>query len=122
MRMPDAQMPKFQRSLRSFREFGVGLLLDHGGWIDEIWSRRYGRHKRLRLSGQGVSSDIWRVSLPDRAGTVHLVCIKRALAKLKVEADWQVPVERNAYEVCVAWFKVGGLAGRSSAKSLGHQI
>ncbi|MEC8775007.1 MAG: aminoglycoside phosphotransferase family protein, partial [Pseudomonadota bacterium] len=32
----------------------------------------------------GVSSDIWRVSLPDRT-----VCIKRALAKLKVEADWQ---------------------------------
>ena len=31
------------------------------------------------------------------------MCIKRALAKLKVEADWQVPVERNAYEV--AWFK-----------------
>jgi len=46
----------------------------------------------------GVSSDIWRVSLPDRT-----VCIKRALAKLKVDADWRAPVERNAYEV--AWFQ-----------------
>ena len=42
----------------------------------------------------GVSSDIWRVDLP--AGPV---CVKRALAKLKVAQDWRAPVERNAYEV-----------------------
>ena len=41
----------------------------------------------------GVSSDIWLVELPERK-----VCIKRALAKLKVQADWQAPVSRNAYE------------------------
>jgi len=41
----------------------------------------------------GVSSDIWRVELPGRS-----LCIKRALAKLKVSADWQAPVSRNAYE------------------------
>lgn len=41
----------------------------------------------------GVSSDIWRVDLPGRS-----LCIKRALAKLKVSADWQAPVSRNAYE------------------------
>lgn len=41
----------------------------------------------------GVSSDIWRVDLPDGP-----VCVKRALARLKVEACWEVPVERNAYE------------------------
>lgn len=41
----------------------------------------------------GVSSDIWRVELPDKA-----VCVKRALASLKVEADWRAPVERNNYE------------------------
>lgn len=47
----------------------------------------------------GVSSDIWRVDLASGP-----VCLKRALPKLKVAADWQVPVERNAYEV--AWFDV----------------
>tara|TARA_Y100001934_G_scaffold275567_2_gene370303 strand:+ start:72 stop:1076 length:1005 start_codon:yes stop_codon:yes gene_type:complete len=46
----------------------------------------------------GVSSEIWRVTLPDRT-----VCVKRALAKLKVDADWQAPVERNSFEV--AWFE-----------------
>ena len=45
-----------------------------------------------RLTG-GVSSDIWRIDLP--AGPI---CIKRALAKLRVAADWQAPVERNRYE------------------------
>ena len=45
-----------------------------------------------RLTG-GVSSDIWRIDLP--AGPV---CVKRALAKLRVAADWQAPVERNRYE------------------------
>ena len=44
------------------------------------------------LSG-GVSSDIWRADLPDRT-----LCIKRALAKLKVQADWFAPVERNTSE------------------------
>ncbi len=47
----------------------------------------------------GVSSDIWRVQTRDRE-----FCVKRALSKLKVEADWFAPVERNLYEV--AWFRV----------------
>ena len=34
----------------------------------------------------GVSSDIWRVDLP--AGPV---CVKRALAQLRVKADWRAP-------------------------------
>ena len=46
----------------------------------------------------GVSSDIWRIDLPDGP-----VCVKRALAKLKVEMDWRAPVGRNAYEV--AWME-----------------
>ena len=45
-----------------------------------------------RLTG-GVSSDIWRIDLP--AGPV---CVKRALAKLRVAADWRAPVARNLYE------------------------
>ena len=42
----------------------------------------------------GVSSDIWRVDLPGGA-----VCVKRALEKLKVAAEWRAPVTRNATEV-----------------------
>jgi hypothetical protein len=45
-----------------------------------------------RLTG-GVSSDIWRIDL-----TTGSVCVKRALAKLRVAADWQAPVERNRFE------------------------
>jgi tRNA A-37 threonylcarbamoyl transferase component Bud32 len=46
----------------------------------------------------GVSSDIWRVDLP-----AQTICVKRALASLKVEADWQAPTERNIYEW--KWFQ-----------------
>ena len=46
-----------------------------------------------------VSSDIWKVIA---AGRVY--CVKRALRKLKVEADWFAPVERNRYEV--AWYRI----------------
>jgi len=48
--------------------------------------------------GGGVSSDIWRVDLEDRT-----VCVKRALAKLRVAADWRAPVSRNLYEW--RWFE-----------------
>jgi len=41
----------------------------------------------------GVSSDIWRVDLPGRS-----ICVKRALAKLRVGSDWHAPVSRNRYE------------------------
>jgi 5-methylthioribose kinase len=50
-----------------------------------------------RLTG-GVSSDIWRVELGRGP-----VCVKRALAKLRVQQDWFAPVERNAYEA--AWMR-----------------
>jgi aminoglycoside phosphotransferase (APT) family kinase protein len=58
-------------------------------------------HQDIRLTPLtgGVSSDIYRVDLPDRT-----FCIKRALAKLKVAADWQAPVERNRFEV--EWMRV----------------
>jgi aminoglycoside phosphotransferase (APT) family kinase protein len=42
----------------------------------------------------GVSSDIWRVDLPDG----RTICIKRALPRLKVAAEWYAPVSRNAFE------------------------
>ena len=49
------------------------------------------------LSG-GVSSDIWRVDCAGRS-----LCVKRALAQLKVAAEWKAPPSRNAYEW--AWMK-----------------
>lgn len=63
-----------------------------------------------QLTG-GVSSDIWRVDLP--AGPV---CVKRALAKLKVAADWRAPVGRNAYEA--AWMRVAGAAAPGAVPRL----
>jgi aminoglycoside phosphotransferase (APT) family kinase protein len=45
-----------------------------------------------RLTG-GVSSDIWRVDIAERS-----LCVKRALARLKVAAEWNAPLSRNAYE------------------------
>jgi aminoglycoside phosphotransferase (APT) family kinase protein len=41
----------------------------------------------------GVSSDIWRVDLPGRS-----LCVKRALAQLRVASEWLAPVSRNRYE------------------------
>jgi aminoglycoside phosphotransferase (APT) family kinase protein len=49
----------------------------------------------------GVSSDVYRVDLPSGA-----ICVKRALPKLKVAADWHVPVERNRWEV--EWMRIVG--------------
>ena len=51
----------------------------------------------------GVSSDIWRVETP--AGPI---CVKRALAKLRVVADWCAPIERNLYEA--RWMRVAAKA------------
>ena len=49
----------------------------------------------------GVSSDILRIDSSGRS-----LCFKRALAKLKVAADWRAPVERNHAEV--EWLRVAG--------------
>jgi len=48
--------------------------------------------------GGGVSSDIYRVEVGGRT-----FCVKRALPKLRVAADWRVPVDRNAAEA--AWLR-----------------
>jgi aminoglycoside phosphotransferase (APT) family kinase protein len=50
----------------------------------------------------GVSSDIYRVDLPSGV----TVCVKRALPKLKVAADWRAPVGRNRWEA--EWMRVAG--------------
>ncbi len=49
----------------------------------------------------GVSSDIFRAELPG-----GVICVKRALGRLKVAADWRVPVERNRWEA--EWMRVAG--------------
>jgi aminoglycoside phosphotransferase (APT) family kinase protein len=49
----------------------------------------------------GISSDIFRVDVAGRR-----FCVKRALAKLKVAADWRAPVERNHSEA--EWIRVAG--------------
>jgi aminoglycoside phosphotransferase (APT) family kinase protein len=51
----------------------------------------------------GVSSDIWRVELERGA-----VCVKRALARLRVAQMWEAPVERNRYEA--EWMRIAGEA------------
>ncbi len=62
----------------------------------------------------GVASDIWRLDL-DRGP----VCVKRALAKLKVAQDWRAPVERNAFEA--AWLETANrIVAGAAPKVLAH--
>ena len=63
-----------------------------------------------RLTG-GVSSDIWRIDLPTGP-----ICVKRALPKLRVAADWHAPIERNRYEA--AWMARAAAARPGSAPAL----
>ena len=60
-----------------------------------------GERPRMQALTGGVSSDIWKVET-----TARTLCVKRALARLKVEADWRAPIERNAYEA--AWMREAG--------------
>jgi aminoglycoside phosphotransferase (APT) family kinase protein len=62
----------------------------------------------------GVSSDIVKVEQGTR-----VFAVKRALAKLKVAADWRAPVERNGYEL--AWLKIaGGIVPEAVPEVLGE--
>ena len=64
---------------------------------------RPGEAFRAETLPGGVSSDILRIDLPGRSPGLSF-CFKRALAKLKVAADWRAPVERNHAEV--EWLRV----------------
>jgi aminoglycoside phosphotransferase (APT) family kinase protein len=59
----------------------------------------------------GVASDIWKIFLPNGP-----VCVKRALAKLRVAADWRAPVERNRYEA--RWMQRAAAAAPGSVPEL----
>lgn len=62
----------------------------------------------------GVSSDIWRLRMGNRE-----VCVKRALARLKVEKEWLASQSRHASEVL--WLRqVALFAPRSVPEILGH--
>ena len=62
----------------------------------------------------GVSSDIWKVEADGRC-----YCVKRALSRLKVEADWFAPLDRNLYEV--AWYRIANdILPGSAPQILGH--
>jgi len=62
----------------------------------------------------GVSSDIWKVEL--RSGPV---CVKRALARLRVAQVWEAPVERNRYEWL--WMETAArIAPGSAPRVLAH--
>lgn len=71
------------------------------------------RLELLPLTG-GVASDIWKVTTA-RATVV----VKRALARLRVAQEWQVPVARNASEV--AWLREAArVAPRAVPRVLAH--
>ena len=83
------------------------------------WLRQAGladadeRPSMAALTG-GVSSDVFLVDL--RRGPV---CVKRAIAQLRVSSDWRVPVARSDYEV--AWLRtVRSLDGPIVPEVLAH--
>src|SRR5262249_44986043 len=53
-----------------------------------------GANATFTPSGAGVSSELWRRDAGDKT-----FCVKRALPRLNVAADWQAPVRRNVEEV-----------------------
>ncbi|MFI0843771.1 phosphotransferase family protein [Mesorhizobium sp. IMUNJ 23232] len=62
---------------------------------------RPGERPVLEPLGGGVSSEIWKVSTAAGA-----LCVKRALARLKVAAVWEAPLERSHFEA--EWMRVAG--------------
>lgn len=70
-----------------------------------------GQGARGEALAGGVSSDIWHLILPDG----REVCVKRALPKLKVTADWRAPVARNLYEARWLAEANGALPGAAPA-------
>lgn len=54
---------------------------------------RPGEAPRFSPLTGGVSSDIWLVETAQGR-----LCVKRALPKLRVDADWFAPIERNVFE------------------------
>lgn len=73
-----------------------------------IREKRLGEPSRIESLSGGVSSDIWRVDLPSGR-----VCVKRALARLRVAQLWEAPIERNRYERL--WMQAAAAAAPGAA-------
>jgi aminoglycoside phosphotransferase (APT) family kinase protein len=71
------------------------------GALSRMGLLRAGERPAMSPLTGGVSSDIVRVELEGGP-----ICLKRALPRLKVQADWQAPVERSRYEV--DWMRTAG--------------
>lgn len=92
-RIPDVKI------LRGLRRLGL---------LEELDSAAF------EMLAGGVSSDIWKISTRGR-----VYCVKRALPKLKVQADWFAPVERNRFEV--AWYQIANrIVPGSAPRVLAH--
>lgn len=82
--------------------------------LERMGLARPGETVRLTPLTGGVSSDIHLVETQDRR-----FCIKRALARLKVAAVWEVSAARNAAEA--AWLRtVGGWLSEAVPRILGE--
>jgi Ser/Thr protein kinase RdoA (MazF antagonist) len=82
--------------------------------LAEMGLARAGGDDPMTPLGGGVSCDVFAVDLPGRR-----ICVKRALPKLRVAADWQAPPERAEAEV--AWIRlVAGIDPRLVPQVLGE--
>ncbi|MET0271451.1 MAG: aminoglycoside phosphotransferase family protein [Phenylobacterium sp.] len=79
----------------------MGVGTDISDWVAEAG---LGRATAVVPLAGGVSSDVFRVDLPSGP-----ICVKRALDRLKVAADWRAPVERSSYEA--AWLRTAAPLG-----------
>jgi aminoglycoside phosphotransferase (APT) family kinase protein len=88
--------------------------------LERMQLLRPGEAFRAEILPGGVSSDILRIDLPGRSPGLSF-CFKRALAKLKVAADWRAPVERNHAEV--EWLRVAdALMPQAVPRILGEDV
>lgn len=62
-------------------------------FLHEAGLAPFGSPARFQPLTGGVSSDIWLVETQGQS-----FCVKRALARLRVQAEWKAPVVRNQYE------------------------
>jgi 5-methylthioribose kinase len=82
-------------------EAGAAEIAD---WLREAGLAGPGETPLITPLSGGVSSDVFRVDLASGP-----VCVKRALARLRVSADWRAPVERSANEA--AWLRAAADLG-----------
>lgn len=85
------RLPECRASSSTKTVMAANFVLDEFLWNSGL-AQRHEHGDWTPLTG-GISSDIWRVNL--KSGTL---CVKRALGKLKVSADWFASTERNSYE------------------------